>query len=87
MYQVLAVMFLLIAVGMFLRVAKFSRNCSSFESFVLYLTFPCLIFRSLQPAQLTQNCGRFLLAYTLISLVFLASYFYPRLLHLKDKPV
>jgi len=89
LYQVLAVMFLLIAVGMFLRVAKVfpPETVPLLNRFVLYLTFPCLIFRSLQPAQLTQELWKIPpLAYTLISLVFLASYFLSsRLLHLKDE--
>ena len=89
MYQVLAVMFLLITLGMFLRVTKvFPRETAPLlNRFVLYLTFPCLIFRSLQPAHLASELWKIPpLAYTLISLVFLASYFLSsRLLHLKEE--
>ncbi len=89
MYQVLAVMFLLIALGMFLRATKvFPRETAPLlNRFVLYLTFPCLIFRSLQPAHLASELWKIPpLAYTLISLVFLASYFLSsRLLHLKEE--
>ncbi|MDI3543072.1 MAG: malate permease [Candidatus Atribacteria bacterium] len=89
MYQVLAVMFILIALGMFLRGAKIfpPETAPLLNRFVLYLTFPCLIFRSLQPAHLSSELWKIPpLAYALISLVFLASYFLSsRLLHLKDE--
>jgi len=82
-------MFLLIALGMFLRATKvFPRETAPLlNRFVLYLTFPCLIFRSLQPAHLASELWKIPpLAYTLISLVFLASYFLSsRLLHLKEE--
>jgi len=82
-------MFLLIALGMFLRATKvFPRETAPLlNRFVLYLTFPCLIFRSLQPAHLALELWKIPpLAYTLISLVFLASYFLSsRLLHLKEE--
>ncbi len=89
MYQVLAVMFLLIAVGMFLRAIKVfpPETAPLLNRFVLYLTFPSLIFRSLQPAHLSPELWKIPpLAYTLITLVFLVSYFLSsRVLHLKEE--
>ncbi len=89
MYQVLTVMFLLIALGMFLRAVKVfpPETAPLLNRFVLYLTFPCLIFRSLQPAHLAPELWKIPpVAYTLISLVFIASYFLSsRLLHLRDE--
>jgi len=89
LYQVLTVMFLLIALGMFLRAVKVfpPETAPLLNRFVLYLTFPCLIFRSLQPAHLAPELWKIPpVAYTLISLVFIASYFLSsRLLHLRDE--
>lgn len=78
MNQVLGTMFILIGLGFFLRILRvFPRETAPLlNRFVLYVTFPCLVFRSLQGAALDRRLwGIPPLAYASISLVFLFSFF------------
>jgi predicted permease len=77
MGQVLGVMFVLIGLGFLLRVLGiFPKEMPPLlNRFVLYVTFPCLVFRSLQQATLDRRLwGIPPLAYGAISLVFLGAF-------------
>ncbi|MGQ9622424.1 MAG: AEC family transporter [Candidatus Caldatribacteriaceae bacterium] len=77
MGQILGVMFILIGLGFLLRVLGiFPKDMPPLlNRFVLYVTFPCLVFRSLQRAALDQRLwGIPPLAYGAISLVFLGAF-------------
>ena len=52
MYQVLLVMLILIGLGIILQIFKIFPpvTASLLNKFVLYISFPCLVFRFLQPA-------------------------------------
>ncbi len=78
MEQVLGVMFILIGLGFLLRVLRIfpKETPPLLNRFVLYVTFPCLVFRSLQQATLDRRLwGIPPLAYGAISVVFLAAFF------------
>ncbi|MBC7216861.1 MAG: AEC family transporter [Candidatus Caldatribacterium sp.] len=78
MGQVLGLMFILIGLGFFLRVLGVfpPETAPLLNRFVLYVTFPCLVFRSLQGAELDRRLwGIPPLAYMAISLLFLFSFF------------
>ncbi len=77
MSQVLGVMFILIGLGFFLREMRvFPRETAPIlNRFVLYVTFPCLVFRSLQGATLDRRLWSIPpLAYGTISFVFLLAF-------------
>ncbi|MGC8777509.1 MAG: AEC family transporter [Candidatus Caldatribacteriaceae bacterium] len=77
MYQVLIAMFLMIALGFFLRLGRVLPREATFllNKLALYVTFPCLVFRSLQNSQLDPRLWDIpLLAYPIISVLFLLSY-------------
>jgi predicted permease len=77
MGQVLGVMFVLIGLGFLLRVLGIfpKETPPLLNRFVLYVTFPCLVFRSLQQATLDRRLwGIPPLAYGAISLVFLGAF-------------
>lgn len=78
MYELLLAMFTLIALGFLLRFLKvFPRNFAPLlNKLVLYVTFPCLVFRSLQNSPLDPQLWNIpLAAYPLISALFVFSYF------------
>lgn len=89
MSQVLGVMFILISLGFFLRTFRiFPREMAPFlNRFVLYVTFPCLVFRSLQQATLDRGLWRIPpLAYVAISSLFLLAFLLGKqLFHLPPK--
>lgn len=77
MSQVLGVMFILIGLGFFLRILRVfpKETAPLLNRFVLYVTFPCLVFRSLQGAELDRRLwGIPPLAYVSISLMFLFAF-------------
>jgi len=78
-YQVLTVMLILIALGVVLRLFRLfpEGTAAILNRFVLYISFPCLVFRSLQPTPIEKSFWRIPpLAFTVISLIFIASYFW-----------
>lgn len=91
MSQVLGVMFILIGLGFLLRVLRVfpKETAPLLNRFVLYVTFPCLVFRSLQGAELDRRLwGIPPLAYASISLVFFAAFLLGiSLFHLSPKRV
>lgn len=77
MYQTLITMFILIALGFFLRLGRLvSKDATSLlNRLAFYVTFPCLVFRSLHGSQLDPKLwGIPLLAYPIISILFIFSY-------------
>lgn len=77
MSQVLSTMFILIGLGFLLRILRIfpKETAPVLNRFVLYVTFPCLVFRSLQGATLDPELwGIPPLAYGTISLVFLLAF-------------
>ncbi|MEN3185728.1 MAG: AEC family transporter [Atribacterota bacterium] len=78
MYQILIAMFIMIALGFSLRLGRLLPRDSAtlLNKLVLYVTFPCLVFRSLQNSSLNFQLWSIpLLAYPVISIFFLLSYF------------
>lgn len=78
MYQVLIAMFTMIALGFVLRLGRVLPRDSAplLNKLVLYVTFPCLVFRSLQNSSLDPRLWSIpLLACPVISIFFLVSYF------------
>lgn len=78
MYQTLITMFILIALGFFLRLGRLVPKDTTFllNKLAFYVTFPCLVFRSLHGHQLDPQLWSIpLLAYPIISILFIFSYF------------
>jgi len=81
MYQLLIAMFIMIALGFFLRLGRVLPRESAplLNKLVLYVTFPCLVFRSLQSFPIDFQLFRIpLLAYPVISALFVLAYFLAR---------
>ena len=79
MYQVLFVMLILIALGMILQLLRIFPvgTATILNKFVLYISFPCLVFRSLQPTTIDISYWKIPpLAFSIISLIFIFSYFW-----------
>ena len=77
MGQVLGLMFALIGLGFLLRILRVfpKETAPLLNRFVLYVTFPCLVFRSLQGAALDRRLWSIPpLAYTAISALFLLAF-------------
>ena len=77
MYLVLFVMLILIGLGVILRLMKIfpPETASILNKFVLYISFPCLVFRSLQPASIETSFWKIPpLAFSIITLIFILSY-------------
>ncbi|MGQ9747025.1 MAG: AEC family transporter [Candidatus Caldatribacteriaceae bacterium] len=70
-------MFILIALGFFLRLGRLVSKDAAFllNKLAFYVTFPCLVFRSLHDFQLDPKLWNIpLLAYPIISVLFIFSY-------------
>jgi len=77
MYHVLLIMLILIGLGVVLQLLKIfpQGTASLLNKFVLYISFPCLVFRSLQPAQIESSYWKIPpLAFSIITITFLLSY-------------
>ncbi|HSV30889.1 MAG TPA: AEC family transporter [Atribacteraceae bacterium] len=78
MFQVLAVMFILILLGVIFRLCRLLPRdaAGTLNRFVLYVAFPSLVFRSLQPSELTSALwGIPPLTFLIVSLTFVLTYF------------
>lgn len=77
MYQVLLVMLILIGLGIILQIFKIFPpvTASLLNKFVLYISFPCLVFRFLQPAIIEASYWKIPpLAFSIITIIFLLAY-------------
>ena len=77
MYHVLLIMLILIGLGIVLQIFKIfpPGTASLLNKFVLYISFPCLVFRSLQPATIEAAYWKIPpLALSIITIIFLLSY-------------
>ncbi|MEI6158095.1 MAG: AEC family transporter, partial [Atribacterota bacterium] len=78
MYLILGVMFILIFLGFLLREFRVFQQPAAtiLNRFVFYISFPCLVFQSLQSSPIERMYWIIPpVAFTLISLVFVGSYF------------
>jgi len=77
MYHILSVMLILIGLGVLLRLLRIfpEETASILNKFVLYVSFPCLVFYSLQPSTIHSSFWKIPpLAFSLIAIVFIFSY-------------
>lgn len=77
MYQVLLIMLILMGLGVVLQIIKIFPlgTAPLLNKFVLYISFPCLVFRSLQPANIETAYWKIPpFAFFIITSIFLLAY-------------